>query len=86
LYSAFGIEYSNENNLIWLKKSISDLLTTLNDNYTIPPKYTNNLSIINNWLNFISNKWYWSSKDSKDAIATSRDELTKNLPNNLIFK
>ena len=73
IYSAFDLEMPEA----WLSNSISTLSKILQSDYSIPPTYITNLTILNNWLAALD-------KVSKDS--PSREEFQKSLPNNLIFK
>ncbi len=87
IYKAFDIDYNvkSESSLQSFEettKTIWYLIDSLATWYYLPPRYSENLKTIIQWLQYISDQWFGLKDDATD----NRDQLEKNIPNNLRFQ
>jgi hypothetical protein len=81
IYNLFDIKYDNNNSI----DSIKTLKLNLTSNYHIPSKYTDNLDIIINRIQYIETNTYWLTTNI-DEINQLWNELETNPPSHLMLK
>lgn len=88
LYSQFDMKYispslaSVKDKLISLKGAVQEFNSSVSSQYSMPPKYSDNLNILSNRLNYLAGQSLWL--DEENAVK-NREKLINNLPNNLKF-
>ena len=82
IYKIFNINYNNRNTMIENIKNIQEEFT---NNYHIPEKYTNNLTIIINRITHIQSIENWSNTNIQE-VDQLWNSIKTNPPSNLVLK